>query len=874
LHEHLAVCGACRAWVSELARASWLDEAPTRTSEAVAPDEGRYVTLVKLGSGAMGTVWAAYDPELDREVALKVLDVDEPHRLREEARSLAALSHPNVVEVLDIRLDVSPPAIAMELVEGPTLLEWTSMAARSSAEVIRMFMQAGRGLAAAHDAGLVHRDFKPSNVLVGADGRVRVVDFGLAHPQHTDAAHPPRWAGTPAYMAPEQRRGQPPSASADQYAWCVALHEALLGQRPGTAKTSGPAATDPPPKHVLRCLARGLSDDPNARWPSMHALLRAIERGPRVLRRVGGVAVLLGALATVSTFDAAEPPCSGRGAIGLSTWLAAQGESPTHQALAAEVERWEAADRDACDRTPGVDDPCLRRHAAHLRAAALTVAATDPLAAARVVERLPSPQACLSPRVSGRPHDDVLDAAIASATVLADAGRHLEAIERLRTLESRVERLGSAAVRTRFAFAYATAAWAEGRDSTVWFERAARDGTTGGDRHTAARAAIHLAANASPATPIDPERAAAWLERAETLVEADGMDDLERGLLLARGHIALDTGDFDEGIRVLRAAVKHTRTEHDAPWVIAETLESLATALRESGELAEAERVQTEALGLLEASRGKSHPSTALTRAKLAQVWSDAGRIEAARDAYSLSLTQLEAALGPEHLSVAVVATNLATAHLLSGDALPAIALLRRVADIERERLQPGQATAATLHTLGNAYVLQDDLESAAEAFSTGLEHIGRELGDDHPQRAIFLSSLASVALDRGRPDEAITLAEESRAVRAAAFGSDDPRLAFEDLVLAGAYLERGRPELASSTARRGARLLYDDPVRPRWLAELRYFEARALVDLGRTDEAIPVALAGARTFEAAGDDALGSEIRAWARELAASSVP
>ena len=874
----MASCAACRAWVSELARTSWLEAAGGETTAAPPPGTGRYVPLVELGAGATGTVWAAYDAMLEREVALKVLDAehDAIRRLRVEARALAALSHPNVVEVLDIQLADGPPAIAMELVEGPTLREWLAVAPRSVAAVLRVFTAAARGLAAAHDAGLVHRDFKPSNVLVGPGDRVRVADFGLAQVV-LEPDPSTRWAGTPAYMAPEQRRGEPATPRSDQYAWCVALHEALTGHMPGAnaETTSARAVAEAVPAHVQRCLARGLVDDPQARWPSMHALLRALTAAPP-RRRWIGVAAVVG-IATATTLAwAPAPACDDRGRSALAVTAASLVPTPAHRLFRIHVQRWEAADRDACLRAGSDDAPlavaaqqrCLQRQAVHLRAAAQALVHADPLAAIHVAERLPVASDCLHAPPPLPAVDVALDAAVVASVVFADAGHNARAVAGFDALRDTVEQSAGPAVRTRFAYAYGSALWSAGRDATPWLERAAHEGASGADRRTAALAALQLAGNGSPAAPVDPDQASAWLERAQTLIEADALDDLQRGLSVARGHIAYDRGDFAAAITSLRAAVARARTDEDPPWVLADTLGSLATALRDAGDVGEAERAQTEALALVVDSRGEAHPSAALARAQLASIWVVAGRIDEAREAFSASLVQLEASLGPDHLDLAAVATNLASADLVAGEPERAVELLRRVTAIEAKVLTPGRATASTLHVLGNAYVLRDDLAAAQRAFATGLDHIERELGPEHPDRAIFLSSMASVALDQGDPERAIELATRSRGVRQAAFGADDPRLAFEDLVLAGAYLDAGRPTQALDVARRGRGLLEAAPVRPRWLAELHYFEARALAALGNKESALDAARKGAEGFEAASDPAVAAEIRAWAAAL------
>jgi serine/threonine protein kinase len=307
---------------------------------------GRYSVLRRIGEGGMSVVYRAYDPELDRQVALKLLRANQAGdedraRLVREARAMAKISHPNVAQVFDVGIAGHAVYVAMELVEGPTLGRWTSELARPWTEVVRMFLQAGRGLAAAHAVGLVHRDFKPDNVMVGPDGRPRVLDFGLARPApidtddellvdddallladqeyealsgegedrvselilrepsgpstannfalQYDVTHTGMVSGTPAYMAPEQHRGEPGGAAADQFAFCVALWEALYRKRPFEGRSyfelsdailTGKRIAVPKSTHVptwlQRVVERGLAVEPRDRHPSIQSMLASI----------------------------------------------------------------------------------------------------------------------------------------------------------------------------------------------------------------------------------------------------------------------------------------------------------------------------------------------------------------------------------------------------------------------------------------------------------------------------------------------------------------------------------------------------------------------------------------------------------------------
>jgi serine/threonine protein kinase len=333
---------------------------------------GRYVVLSLVGRGGMGDVYAAYDPELDRKVAVKLLRVkpgngvsltEGRQRTLREAQAIARLSHPNVVVVFDVGTFEDKVFIAMEFVEGNTLAYWTEAQPRTWQEILKVFVAAGRGLEAAHEKGLVHRDFKPDNVMIGRDGKVRVMDFGLARQvseklpsdgvprriptempeeagqvevgssptivinaggerQDTEAMHTSTsglfdarltrtgaMMGTPAYMAPEQFFNAPTDARTDQFSFCVALYEALYGQRPFegnnlstlTGNVVRGSVREPPagakvPPWVRRIVLRGLRPVIGDRYPSMGDLLDALGKSPYAKRRrflYAGVAVVV-----------------------------------------------------------------------------------------------------------------------------------------------------------------------------------------------------------------------------------------------------------------------------------------------------------------------------------------------------------------------------------------------------------------------------------------------------------------------------------------------------------------------------------------------------------------------------------------------------
>jgi WD40 repeat protein/predicted Ser/Thr protein kinase len=294
------------------------------------------VVLRRIGAGGMGVVYAAYDNELERRLAIKLVHRarargDHQARVRREAQAMARLSHPNVVQVYEVGEHEQQVFVAMEFVTGPTLAEWSKAqppAPERWRAVLDKYIEVGRGLAAAHAARLVHRDFKPANAIVGDDGRVRVLDFGIARafestgpvrgaepaeeselddgeqepsdidPLSTPLTRTGALVGTPAYMSPEQFERGSVDARSDQFSFCVALYEAIYGERPfaGTTTPSlmfalisgdirpAPARTEVP-TWVRDVLVRGLASKPDARWPSMTELLDALARDPERARR-------------------------------------------------------------------------------------------------------------------------------------------------------------------------------------------------------------------------------------------------------------------------------------------------------------------------------------------------------------------------------------------------------------------------------------------------------------------------------------------------------------------------------------------------------------------------------------------------------------
>lgn len=398
-----------------------LEVARTRIANALFDTDervrvGRFQLLDRAGQGGMGVVWSAWDPELERRVAIKLMHVKSEtarHYMLREGQALAQLSHPNIVPIYDVGTVGEQVYLVMEWIAGTTLRVHVREP-REPREIVDIYRAAGAGVAAAHAAGIVQRDFKPDNVMIGTDGRVRLLDFGLARPASSDGSI----AGTPKYMAPEQATGAPPTAAADQYSFGIALAESL-GERV--------------PSHVAPVIARATAVDPAARYPDMTALLAALARDPvRVRRRrLVALGLAVGALGAVGTAFAvgrrqsAVAACSGGDEALAEVWTPARADALVRHVgslgpygaaraaaladqLAAYGTAWITARRGAClaqqrdEVTTALYErglACLERARAALDGVATSLSHTtaDKLADAIVAARdLPDPARCLA----------------------------------------------------------------------------------------------------------------------------------------------------------------------------------------------------------------------------------------------------------------------------------------------------------------------------------------------------------------------------------------------------------------------------------------------------------------------------------------------
>lgn len=618
---HLTECERCQEYVAALARV--LLPPSEDSAGGWGPGEGvlspgtrlgHYVVLSMLGRGGMGVVYRANDERLDRTVAIKLLpeEVGERRvaRLRREAATMARLSHPNVAEVFDFGESEVGPFVVMELIPGTTLAEWAS-GERTSRERLEAYVQAGHGLSAAHQAGIVHRDFKPSNAMVitqGDTGRVKVLDFGLAAALDAGVGSAGNAAGsstqsalggTPRYAAPEQFLGEPVTPASDQFSFCVALFEALAGTQPfpgssasarRTAMLRGDLRSMPPsvPALVGRALERGLSLQPAARFGSMQALLGALEgsrrRWPAMVAGVGLLAV---------TGWALVPPPDAPCADGVqrmekawpraraSDWtsrpeLLRQGERLdvyVHDWLVVRAELCEARTEDIARFESGAS--CLERLASRVGEAGQRLeglAAQDGVLPSNLLGSLENPGDCLDESLDELQDvllRDEVDAFVSRARSLGGAGAvrlpdRPQILAQGRALRERARELGDVRSESKVLHIMAVAAMqaeehdeAERRFEEAYF-LAKLAGDQGGQLNIAENLVLLLAQYV-----VEPVRASYWAT--EAVETAAGRSQAERGraaLLLA--WVAQASGQAEEALAhyetaepLLRGDIRH-----------------------------------------------------------------------------------------------------------------------------------------------------------------------------------------------------------------------------------------------------------------------------------------------------------------------------
>jgi tetratricopeptide (TPR) repeat protein len=895
---------------------------------------GRYRVLGRLGAGGMGVVYVAHDPELDRNVAIKLVHRDHAAggqaRLVREAKAMARLQHPNVIAVHDVGVVDGRVFVAMELVAGTTLRDWVGTG-RPWRRVIAAFVAAARGLVAAHAAGLIHRDFKPENVLVGTDGSIRVADFGLARPVGPEGAGDPARpgaptaasdpglvqtetaavVGTPAYMAPEQHAAGPVSAAADQYEFCVALWEALCGERPFTGATAfalgeakrAMALAEPrgsAPGWLFAVLRRGLAAAPGARFASMEVMIAALERGLGRRRRVAIAAGALGLVAAggiAVVVASTSPPACGDGA---SVWAGVWG--PERASAVRTAFPGGPRERDLAERTAaGLDRYVVDWRAARLaactaeRAGEITTAAAAarrgcldarvwgagalvrilvdrPIAslvddAPRLVAELAPIADCAAATAAPRPLDPAIGDRLAEATVLRRAGQSARALEVARAARERAREQDDARGIREATLVVGGALHDLGDLAAESELRAAADaGRDSGDWEIAAWALSMLVDDR--VIRGDRNGMAALVAEASTASARVVEPGLRNALEISRAGALLRMGSPAEAGELCRKALA------DAEHIFGERSFRLASSVAQCAEVELARgdnqaalEMLARALAIHEAELGPDHPMVADSRHSLAIAHRRLGHTEEAIRLYRDALAIRERVFGPGSAAVADSLNSIAIVTYDSGDLAGAVAAAERSLVAAEAAFGATSRRAAAAHMLLASYAVEVE-STRADARS----HVERAF-------ALFTASPSEppdVELAYARAqwaDIAIVLGDPAAAVESAKLAAEtlvaagDRGSAFVYMMWGRAERRRGRHAEAIAPLEKALVGYAPDQHGPGEVAGVEWELAQALWDSGRDPaRAKRLATTARRRLLAAGDDEnpIRAPLEAW----------
>lgn len=875
----------------------WVKEGrPPERGEQV----GRYLILERVGQGGMGTVFAAWDPDLGRRVAIKLLRTDKQHaegrtvgqaRLQREAQAMARVTHPHVISVYDVGTVGEGVFVAMEFVDGTTLKKWIKEKTHSWREVLDTFLAAGRGLEGAHSAGLVHRDFKPDNVLIGKDGRIRVTDFGLARlaeegaepaqaalPEGAPVDESPDLAqltqeghavGTLMYMSPEQRRGDAPDARADQFSFCVALYWALFGvwpfdrqrsaakdgdyspisshkgtsrpsQRASEARAVDPStgAFEPPrevkvPAFVRKAILRGLSPDPKDRYPSMEALLGQLAYRPRTIRQATSAAALV-LLA----------------AFGGYAWYA-------HQAAAQQALVCTGAEQ----KLAGIWDDAARKQVTDALMATGSPQAAD--VAARVTRMLDgytgrwveaSTEACRATRIRGEQTEDLLSKRVvclerrlkdvkAVTGVLATADAEL--VQKATDTVSLLPSLQGCADVTTLSQVEPPPDSPEARKEI--------------ERLSSQVAQVKALADAGRYKQ-SKDVAVETVKAAEKL----GYRPLQAEALLFQGAVEARTGEAVEGERHLTQAVwaalasrddiVMTRAASTLVFAIGFDPKRLDEALRWS-EFAKAALVR---MGGNEELEGDLYNYLGVTYVRQE-------KNQEALVALQRALQLIEHALGPESVRRANMLGNMSNAYRHEGQFEEAVRATNEAIAI-RERVNgPNHPLVGYLYYgLAQAQMRMKDLDKAEASAKHSLEIHIAAFGPEHSETGDAYDVLGQAYLMSKKFQEAVAPYQKALDIKEKKLGKDHETVGYSALGLGLAYVELGEAAKALPLFERVLTITHD----PRTQGDAYFGMARAMESLGRQgSEVLAAAQKGRDAFASVQENENAKEINDWISE-------
>lgn len=841
---------------------------------------GRYRVVERIGEGGMGIVYCADDPHLDRRVAIKLLrdrsrlaDHRARSRLVREAQAMAKLSHENVLPIYDVATEGAHVFLAMELVDGRGLDEWLREEKPEPAALLKVFTAAGRGLAAAHHAGLVHRDFKPSNVLIGRDGRVRVLDFGLARiaSSHTgeatgepsvqeapteaegdDSLTRTGWVmGTPAYMAPEQHRGAVPEPRSDQFSFCVALYQALYGERPFRGKSLRELAAAMAherlvvprrpgiPGAVRHALARGLSIEPDDRFGDMDGLLDAISGRRTAARRrtatLGGVAVLaLGVTGWQLAAGEDAEPCRGVDARADEVWnetrarelsdafgatgLAHAGDTWSRTRLLVDdyAGKWRAIKLDACQATRvrheqseadmDLRSACLASRLDALEQLLSVLASPDRktvIGAFEAASNLPSVTVCESAeailRDSPLPEDAErrervreIQSRIAYGQFLREATRPLEAQEVAEKALVDAKEVGHVPTQIDALRLVSAVLSDRGKyeDAAGYAEEAVWLAEEARLDRVAATVAIQLIYTFGVELE-DPEQAARFAELAKAKVDRVGQGgELEAALEERLGDLDDVRGEYEDAREHYEKAL--ARWSSIAPGSVghARALAAMGRVHFRREDFPRAREVFARAGDMLADRVGEGHPDVAKMRGNVAVASHSLGDYQRARDEMLGVVASFRGAYGDEHPAVATSLTNLGNAYYRMHEYEDAVATGREAVALKEALYgENSPKVAYSLNNLAMSEMALGRLDEAAASYERAIELRTISFPADHPALAVPLEGLGELRYKQGRAAEAVELLERALKIEAGA-GRPDWSLAIPKFLLGRALMD------------------------------------------------------------------------------------
>jgi len=846
---------------------------------------GRFVLLGVLGSGGMGVVHAAYDPKLDRRVALKILHASagqSSSSLVREAQAMARLSHPNVVTVHDVGEHEGQVFVAMESIEGHTLTQWRSQEQRTVREILEVFTQAGRGLAAAHDKGLVHRDYKPDNVMVGDDGRVRVMDFGLARPTHyardelqtaeeasSETFEPlsnpvtvdGSLVGTPMYMAPEQWNGAEVDARTDQFSFCVALYQALYDVLPFEGESLNALAlsvmTQAPrsqpttlsvPTHVRDGLQRGLATDPADRFSSMAPLLELLQRDPARARRrllaISGSVVLAGlvggALFYRHTRQLAKCEHDARaidtvwGADNRRTVEAAFADSGVSYATATYERLAPVMDSYAESWASLRLDVCIDGLNAEHRTHAQNVLAAECLDARQ--QEFGALVTALERGTVAAVRDGIVNAAgLPAVSQCIDEFALRERADRPTDPDKRE---AVARVDKKIAVARQRMVVADFAGAAQQAAECVQEAEAIGWGSLEARAHLTLADSEFHQGRY-PE-AESGFRRAFTLALASGQDSLAGEAAERSARVTgVDLARAEEGLAWLETAqAMNTRLGRES----GDIHRLRGMLLVDSGNVRQAEREMDRAVALDEAEFGPEHPHTAVSMQARCSVYAELGRYDDALACNERALELQTTVLGPDHPSIGTARNNMGSLYARKGDLPKAHATLQQALGIRERALGKNHPEVGkSLMNLGAVTAMMGDLEAAQQILLRAVGVLEKAVGTEDPAVGRALVNLAYLQMDNGDPLGARASAERALSIIESAQGPDHPDLVNNLSLLAQLEGKQGNFAAAEVLHRRELAIAEQagaDPI-PACLARLNL--GIVMTSDGRPDEGLEI---------------------------------